>query len=358
MEASKDKEPADSTKTGVSVINMEDFQGLGIETPEIRLMYGVPSPVQERRLTVPKDSAKSKISVSGSKPKAGDIISGVIRDASGPMVMVNITERDSLYRIVAHAVSDVNGEFAFRLVNPADRLSVTYVGYGEAITDITGSFFEVTMVERQDIPVVDILNNTRQTAMYGPPLVNYNRYYDPNAQPAVRDFIEIGARTPDVSVMYGVPRPVLEKENLSGGDEMTEVADGSELADSASAVFDSIRLDTEYLRTHMRLMYGVQPPVSREEFAPLIIYDGNPVEVDKEKYAAFDWEKDIYSKKKVAALLGVKKKAVKASRVVTDRTSLVAIWGSRGRNGTFEVISYDAEEHNRLATSNFFQPLK
>ena len=134
--------------------------------------------------------------------------------------------------------------------------------------------------------------------------------------------------------------------------------DGSELADSIAAVFDSIRLDTEYLRTHMRLMYGVQPPVSREEFAPLIIYDGNPVEVDKEKYAAFDWEKDIYSKKKVAALLGVKKKAVKASRVVTDRTSLVAIWGSKGRNGTFEVISYDAGEYNRLATNNFFQPLK
>ena len=133
--------------------------------------------------------------------------------------------------------------------------------------------------------------------------------------------------------------------------------DGSELADSIAAVFDSIRMDTEYLRTHMRLMYGVQPPVSREEFAALIIYDGNPVEVDKEKYAAFDWEKDIYSKKKVAVLLGVKKKAVKASRVVTDRAA-IAIWGSKGRNGTFEVISYDAEEYNRLATNNFFQPLK
>lgn len=134
--------------------------------------------------------------------------------------------------------------------------------------------------------------------------------------------------------------------------------DGSELADSIAVLFDSIRLDTEYLRTHMRFRNGILPPVSREEFAPLIIYDGNLVEVDKEKYAAFDWEKDIYSKKKVAVLLGVKKKAVKASRVVTDRTYLVAIWGSRGRNGTFEVISYDAEEHNRRATNNFFQPLK
>lgn len=235
------------------------------------------------------------------------MISGIVRDENGPMQLVNITERDSLYRIVAHAVSDVNGKFAFKLVNPSNRLSVTYVGYGEAITAITGTSFDVTMVELPDLPMVDLISDVKETTMYGPPAVNYNRYYDPNVQPAVRD---------------------------------------------------SIRLDTEYLSTHMRLRNGILPPVSREEFAPLIIYDGNPVEVDKEKYAAFDWDKDIYSKKKVAALLGVKKKAVKASRVVTDRTSLVAIWGSKGRNGTFEVISYDAGEYNRLATNNFFQPLK
>ena len=40
--------------------------------------------------------------------------------------------------------------------------------------------------------------------------------------------------------------------------------DGSELADSTEAVFDSIRLDSEYLRTHMRLMYGVQSPILKE----------------------------------------------------------------------------------------------
>lgn len=256
---------------------------------------------------VQQDTIKSAVVVSGTKPKSGDIISGTICNENGPMQLVNITERDSLYRIVAHAVSDVNGKFAFKLVNPANCLSVTYVGYGEAITAITGTSFDVTMVELPDLPMVDLISDVKETTMYGPPAVNYNRYYDPNVQPAVRD---------------------------------------------------SIRLNTEYLSTHMRLRNGILPPVSREEFAPLIIYDGNPVEVDKEKYAAFDWEKDIYSKKKVAVLLGVKKKAVKASRVVTDRTSLVAIWGSKGRNGTFEVISYDAEEYNRLATNNFFQPLK
>ncbi len=154
---------------------------------------------------VQQDTIKSTVVVSGTKPQAGDIISGTICDENGPMQLVNITERDSLYRIVAHAVSDVNGKFAFKLVNPANRLSVTYVGYGEAITAITGTSFDVTMVELPDLPVVDLSSDVKQTTMYGPPAVNYNRYYDPNAQPAVRDFIEIGARTPDVSVIYGVP---------------------------------------------------------------------------------------------------------------------------------------------------------
>ena len=48
-EKTDDKEPVDSAKTNVSVINMEDFQELGIETPDIRLMYGVPRPIQELR---------------------------------------------------------------------------------------------------------------------------------------------------------------------------------------------------------------------------------------------------------------------------------------------------------------------
>ena len=154
---------------------------------------------------VQQDTIKSAVVVSGTKPQAGDIISGTICDENGPMQLVNITERDSLYRIVAHAVSDVNGKFAFKLVNPANRLSVTYVGYGEAITAITGTSFDITMVELPDLPVVDLSGDAKRVTMYGPPAVNYNRYYDPNAQPAVRDFIEIGARTPDVSVMYGVP---------------------------------------------------------------------------------------------------------------------------------------------------------
>ena len=48
--------------------------------------------------------------------KAGDIISGKVTDNEGPMMMVNITERDSADRIVAHCVTDMEGAFSFRLV--------------------------------------------------------------------------------------------------------------------------------------------------------------------------------------------------------------------------------------------------
>ena len=50
--------------------------------------------------------------------KAGDVISGVIEDNEGPMMMVNVTERDASDRIVAHDITNINGEFSFTLHNP------------------------------------------------------------------------------------------------------------------------------------------------------------------------------------------------------------------------------------------------
>lgn len=244
---------------------------------------------------VQQDTIKSAVVVSGTKPQAGDIISGTICDENGPMQLVNITERDSLYRIVAHAVSDVNGKFAFKLVNPANRLSVTYVGYGEAITAITGTSFDVTMVELPDLPVVDLSSDVKQTTMYGPPAVNYNRYYDPNAQPAVRDFIEIGARTPDVSVMYGVPtnRYVISDDK--------------------------------------------KEPASAPSY-PLIVLDGEIVNAPHDKLAAFDFNAVLMDRYQLAELVGIRGDKIKAVRTLNNKES-EDIWGAQGKNGVLEVLT-------------------
>ena len=128
---------------------------------------------------VQQDTIKSTVVVSGSKPQAGDMISGIVRDENGPIQWANITERDSSYRIVSHAIADENGKFAFKLVNPANRLSVTYVEYWEAVSEFTGSFFEIKMVET-NLPTVDLIRDAKRVTMYGPPAVSNDRYYYPN----------------------------------------------------------------------------------------------------------------------------------------------------------------------------------
>ena len=91
-----------------------------------------------------------------SKPHAGDTISGIVCDSLGPMMMVNVTERDTSDRIVAHDITDMDGYFSFRLVNPDDRIRVSYVGYETVNIPIDTTFIEIKMKEQDDLPPVEI----------------------------------------------------------------------------------------------------------------------------------------------------------------------------------------------------------
>ena len=87
-----------------------------------------------------------------SKPKAGDVISGVVSENDGPMCMVNVVERDPANRIVAHTVTDMEGNFSFRLVNPDHKIEVSYVGYETVSVPIDTTYFEIKMKEQDDLP--------------------------------------------------------------------------------------------------------------------------------------------------------------------------------------------------------------
>ena len=58
------------------------------------------------------------------KPKAGDIIYGTVTDSVGPLAGITVIERNAHNRIMAQTVTDANGNFSFRLVNPDDELYV------------------------------------------------------------------------------------------------------------------------------------------------------------------------------------------------------------------------------------------
>ena len=100
---------------------------------------------------------ETKVVVLGRKPSAGDIITGNVRDKEGPMMMVNVTERDGEERIVAHCITDMEGNFDFKLVDPDHYLEISYVGYRTVKTPITGTHIEITMSERDDLPKVEII---------------------------------------------------------------------------------------------------------------------------------------------------------------------------------------------------------
>ena len=90
------------------------------------------------------------------KPKAGDTISGIIRDSIGPMIWVNVVELDSSDSVVAHTVTDFGGNFSFRLVNPDDRMQIPCVGYETVDIPIDTTFFEIKMKEWDDLPQVEM----------------------------------------------------------------------------------------------------------------------------------------------------------------------------------------------------------
>ena len=90
------------------------------------------------------------------KPQKGDIIYGRLTDEKGPMSGVNITEINDTYRIMAHAQTDINGNFSFRLVNHDNTIKIAYSGYETIDIPITGSHYEIKMKPQQPIPPIEI----------------------------------------------------------------------------------------------------------------------------------------------------------------------------------------------------------
>jgi len=63
------------------------------------------------------------------KISEGDIITGRVIDTDGPIFMARIFEVDLRGRIFASSITDPEGNFAFKLVNPDDMILVTKDGY-------------------------------------------------------------------------------------------------------------------------------------------------------------------------------------------------------------------------------------
>ena len=93
--------------------------------------------------------------------QAGDIISGTVSDDFGPVMMANVVEIDAANRIVASAVTDMSGNFSFKLKNPKDKLRVTYVGYKTVTLPFNKTKYAIKLQDATQIQNVTITATKR-----------------------------------------------------------------------------------------------------------------------------------------------------------------------------------------------------
>ena len=96
------------------------------------------------KISVDKSSSDLTVTLEKSKKqqsqlKSGDIIQGVVIDASNgdaPIMLADVYEIDRDERIRAHAITDMEGNFSIRIVNPDDFLKVSNKDYSSALSEI------------------------------------------------------------------------------------------------------------------------------------------------------------------------------------------------------------------------------
>ena len=131
------KEVVDSS---VKIIERPIVEALTAEAEESELTEPQgPTPVEEVENVTAEVEAIEDV-------KPGEMVTGCVTDEKNmPIMMVNIFEKDEFGRIVAHAVSDLNGDFAFKLINPQHKLTVSCPGFATQTLDIKDKEVNVTL---------------------------------------------------------------------------------------------------------------------------------------------------------------------------------------------------------------------
>ncbi len=229
--------------------------------------------------------------------QAGDIISGTVTDAFGPVMMANVVELDGANRIVASAVTDMSGNFSFKLKNPKDKLRISFVGYKTVTLPINKHKFVVKM---QDVTTIKEVTVTAKRKAQGSGLA------------IPEDEISTARQSISMSEFEGLALTTVD-EALQG-----RIAGLDIVANSGNLGAG----------TSMRLR-GVSSINGSSE--PLIVVDGNVWETNTN-----DFDFQSANDEKFAQLLNVNPEDIESISVLKDAAA-TAIWGSQGSNGVIEI---------------------
>ena len=242
--------------------------------------------------------AFAALPLAGFAQAPGTMISGTVSDDIEPLMMVNVVEVDEANRIVAHGVTDINGNFSFRIVDPKHRLKISYVGYATQIIPIKGTRYNIRLKSNLQLKEV---------------VVQQKRVVQSSGLSIPEREVSAAHQTIDAKEFEGLSLTSID-EALQG-----RVA-------GLDIVFNSGDLGSG---TTMRLR-GVSSINGNTQ--PLVVVDGNVFESDY--LSNFDFAsatEDQYSE-----LLNVNPDDIASITVLKDAAG-TAIWGSQGANGVIEI---------------------
>ncbi len=226
------------------------------------------------------------------------MISGTVSDDIEPLMMVNVVEIDEANRIVAHGVTDVNGNFSFRIVDPKHKLKISYVGYDTQIIPIDGTRYNIVLRNNMQLQEV---------------VVQQQRVIQSSGLAIPEREVSVAHQTIDAKEFEGLSLTSID-EALQG-----RVA-------GLDIVFNSGNLGSG---TTMRLR-GVSSINGNTQ--PLIVVDGNIFESDY--LSSFDFASA--TEEQYSELLNVNPDDIASITVLKDAAG-TAIYGSQGANGVIEI---------------------
>ena len=229
--------------------------------------------------------------------EAGDIITGTVTDAFGPIMMANVVELDGANRIVASTQTDINGNFSFKLKNPKDKLRVSYVGYKSATFPFNKTKYDIVLQDATQLGEVTVIAKQRtQGSGLSIPM----------------DEISTARQSIDMKEFEGLAFTTVDEALQGRIAGLDIVANSGNLGSGTS----------------MRLR-GVSSINGSSE--PLIVVDGNVWETNTN-----DFDFSSANEEKFAQLLNVNPEDIESISVLKDAAA-TAIWGSQGSNGVIEI---------------------
>ena len=237
--------------------------------------------------------------ISAQAQQAGDIISGQVTDALGPVMMANVVEIDAANRIVASATTDMSGNFSFKLKNPKDKLRITYVGYKTVTLPFNKTKFNVKMEDATQIKEVTVTAKRKASG---------------SGLAIPQKEISTARQSIDMKEFEGLAMTTVDEALQGRIAGLDIVANSGNLGSGTS----------------MRLR-GVSSINGSSE--PLIVVDGNVWETGS---STKDFDFSSANDEKFAELLNVNPEDIESIAVLKDAAA-TAIWGSQGANGVIEI---------------------